>query len=44
VDEAAFRAHQTQPYYLTCHEVVEPLQAERRMGERATTVFPKPFG
>jgi autoinducer 2-degrading protein len=43
VDEAAFRAHQTQPYYFKWREVAEPLQAERRTGERATTVFPEPY-
>lgn len=40
-DEAAFKAHQTTAHYFRWREVVEPLQAERRSGERATSIFPE---
>lgn len=43
VDEAAFKAHQQTAHYFRWRDTVEPYMAERRRGERATSILPEPW-
>jgi autoinducer 2-degrading protein len=43
VDEAGFRAHQTTAHYLAWREVVAPMMAAPRLGERYTVLSPDPW-
>jgi len=42
-DEAAFRAHQQTPHYLTWKETVAPWMAVPRVGEKHRSLFPEPW-
>lgn len=43
VDEGAFKAHQQTAHYFRWRDTVEPFMAERRVGERGTSIMPEPW-
>jgi (4S)-4-hydroxy-5-phosphonooxypentane-2,3-dione isomerase len=43
LDEAAFKAHQQTPHYLRWKDLVAPMMAAPRVGEKYHSLFPEPW-